>query len=98
MRITYDPTKNEKNIAERGLSFDRVLDLQWETALMFEDRRRDYGEVRVHVLAMLGNRLHAVVVTARADAVHVISFRKASEKEMRRYEKEISTSGRAGRR
>ena len=27
MRITYDPDKNARNIAERGLSFDEVADL-----------------------------------------------------------------------
>jgi len=31
MRITFDPAKNARNIAERSLPFDRVTDLDWET-------------------------------------------------------------------
>jgi len=38
------------------------------------------------VTARLANRLHIAVITMRGDAVHVISFRKANSKEIRRYE------------
>ena len=46
------------------------------------DRRKDYGETRVRVLARLGQRLHVAVITMRGDAVHVISFREANRKEV----------------
>ncbi|MAP09625.1 MAG: hypothetical protein CMM00_12760 [Rhodopirellula sp.] len=88
MRITFDSAKNERNIAERGLSFDLVADLEWDTALAEEDTRREYGERRLRVLALLGDRLHAAVITYRNEAVHVISFRKANDREVRRYGKE----------
>jgi hypothetical protein len=38
MRITYDPDKNARNIAERGLSFDDVERLDWNTAFNREGR------------------------------------------------------------
>jgi uncharacterized protein len=88
MRITFDPVKNARNIEERGLPFDLVAQLDWETAVSAEDKRKEYGERRLRVLAFLGKRLHAAVITMRGDAVHVISFRKANEKEVKRYEKE----------
>ena len=88
MRTTFDPPKNAKNIAERGLPFERVAELTWETAVLQEDRRKDYGERRVRVLALLGKRLHVAVITMRGDAVHVISFRKANRKEVEWYEQE----------
>jgi uncharacterized DUF497 family protein len=88
MRVTFDPAKNAKNIAERGLPFERVVELSWEVAVLQEDRRKDYGETRVRVLARLGQRLHVAVITMRGDAVHVISFCKANRKEMDWYEKE----------
>jgi uncharacterized protein len=88
MRVTFDPAKNAKNIAERGLPFERVAELAWETAVLQEDRRNDYGEARVRVLARLGQRLHVAVITMRGDAVHVISFRKANRKEVEWYEQE----------
>ena len=40
------------------------------------------------MLAFLGRRLHAAVVTVRGNALHVISFRKANRKEVRWYEQE----------
>lgn len=42
----------------------------------------------MRVLAWLSARLHAVVVTYRDDAVHVISFRKANKKEIAWYDTE----------
>jgi uncharacterized DUF497 family protein len=65
MRVTFDPAKNAKNIAARGLAFERVTELVWETAVLQEDRRKDYGETRVRVLAQLGQRLHVAVITMR---------------------------------
>ena len=88
MRLTFDPAKNARNIAERGLSFERVAELEWETAVSQEDTRKDYGETRIQVLAFLGKRLHAAVITVRGDALHVISFRKANRKEVKWYEQE----------
>jgi uncharacterized DUF497 family protein len=88
MKITYDPNKNTWNIAERGLPFDLVAELDWETAVAREDKRRDYGERRIFVLGFIGYRLHAAVVTYRGDAVHVISLRKASKQEVRWYDEE----------
>jgi len=77
MRITFDPAKNEKTIRERGLSFELVADLEWETAVSVEDTRKDYGERRVQVTGLIHGRLHSV---------HVISLRKANPKEVKRNE------------
>jgi uncharacterized DUF497 family protein len=88
MRFTFDPAKNERNIAERGLSFELASELEWDTALIVEDTRRDYGETRLRVLAPLHGRLHAVVVTPRRGDLRVISFRKANRKEEKLYEQQ----------
>jgi uncharacterized protein len=85
MKISYDPAKNARNVVERGLSFDLVADLDWETALSEEDTRKDYGERRVRVLGKLGRRLHVAVITMRDETMHVISFRKANAREVERY-------------
>jgi uncharacterized DUF497 family protein len=65
VRFTFDPAKNAKNIAERGLSFVLAAELDWEAALVVEHTRHDYGEMRLRVLALLHGRLHTVVVTPR---------------------------------
>jgi uncharacterized protein len=49
MAITFDRRKNARNIAERGLSFERVTDLNWSTAIIREDTRRDCREPRLLV-------------------------------------------------
>jgi len=87
MAISFDPEKNARNIAERGLSFERVVELDWDTAVVVEDTRRDYGEPRLRVVACLDGRLHAVVVTPRGEDLRVISFRRASRREVRLYGK-----------
>ena len=88
MAFTFDPEKNAKNVAERGLSFDLVERLEWETAIVVEDTRRNYGEIRLQVLARLEGRLYAAVVTPRGEDLRVISFRKANRREVERYGKE----------
>lgn len=90
MTISFDPRKNERNIAERGLSFKRVEEFEWDRALVVEDVRMDYGERRFQALGMITGRLHALVFTPRAGHVHVISLRKANRREIRLYEAQDS--------
>ena len=87
MAITFDREKNARNIAERGLSFERVAELDWDTVLIVEDDRRDYGEVRLRVIGRLGGRLYVAVVTPRGEDLRVVSFRRASRREARLYGK-----------
>ena len=61
----FDPAKNATNIATRGLSFERVAEFDWSEALLVDDNRRDYGERRVRVFALLDGRLHIAVITPR---------------------------------
>ena len=72
MAVTFDLAKNTKKIAERGLSFERVAELDWDTVIG-EDTRHDYGEPRLLVMARLDGRLHAAVVTPRGEDLHVTS-------------------------
>jgi len=91
--LSFGPNKNGKNIAERGLSFERVAELEWEDALSVEDRRKDDSERRLQVTALFAGRSHVGVITLRGDAVHVISFRKANRKEVKFDEQEKGRSG-----
>ena len=85
MKITFDPKKNADNIRERRLSFDEVSKLEWSSAVILEDARKDYGERRFRVFGYIDERLYAIVFTPREGAVHVISFRKANSREVKRY-------------
>jgi uncharacterized DUF497 family protein len=84
--VSFDPAKNDRNIANRGISFQVVEQFEWDTALIAEDLRKEYGERRFQALGLIAGRLHAVVFTPRAGKVHVISLRKANRREVKRYE------------
>ncbi len=55
------------------------------TAFTVVDDCFDYEEVREMALGFIGKRLHALVFTRRGEAIHVISVRKANDREIRRY-------------
>lgn len=85
VKITYDPVKYAANLENRSLSFELAVELDWASAVIIEDTRKDYGERRFRVFGYVGERLYALVFTPRGDAVHVISFRKANGREINRY-------------
>lgn len=87
MDISYDPAKNERNIAERGLSFERAADFDFETAKIREDVRRAYPERRFVALGWLDARLHLLCFSPVPGGIRVISFRKANRREQRDYER-----------
>jgi len=41
--ISFEPKKNERNIATRGISFEHAEEFEWDGALVVEDTRKDYG-------------------------------------------------------
>ena len=86
-RAVKDPKKEDRNVSERGLSLDLAEQLDWSAALIWEDRRKDYGEQRYCVLGFIGDRLHSMVFTPREGKPRVISLRKANRREVKRYEK-----------
>ena len=86
MQISYDPAKNDRNIKERGLSFERVRDFDFVQAQFDIDDRKDYGETRQIALGLLDGRVHLLIFTMRNDVIRVISFRKAHFKEVKEYE------------
>lgn len=87
MKIDFDPIKNEKNIRERGISFERVAEVDFNTALVFPDTRKEYGETRYIALCYLDRRLHVLCFTETETGIRVISFRNANERETKRYGK-----------
>ena len=84
--FSFDPAKNERNIASRGISFEVAEQFEWDTAMIAEDRRKEYGERRFQALGFIAGRLHAMVFTPRAWKIHVISLRRANRREARQYE------------
>ena len=87
VRYTFDPAKAASNKALHGITFGDATRFEWETALVAEDTRRDYGEPRYIALGLIGTRVHVMVFTPRGESVRLISLRKANSREIARYEK-----------
>ncbi len=90
MRITYDPAKRDKTLAERGLDFDQAAMIFAGVTLTLLDDRQDYGEPRFQTYGRLGRRLVMVVWTPRGADRHVISMRKCNAREKARYEARLA--------
>ncbi|WP_338926141.1 BrnT family toxin [Mycetohabitans endofungorum] len=58
----------------------------WSMVWCFADDRADYGELREIGYTVINDRLYCVVFTQRGDTFRVISFRKANNREISRYE------------
>jgi uncharacterized DUF497 family protein len=85
MKITFDPAKRSQTFDTRGLAFeDAALVFEGQTLDMIDDRS-DYGEERIITVGHLVGRMVIVVWTQRGDARHVISMRKANEREEKRF-------------
>jgi uncharacterized DUF497 family protein len=87
MRITYDPVKRERTLQERGLDFERAVDVFAGLTIDIPDLRRDYGERRINSVGHLDGRMVIVCWTQRSEARHIISMRKANDREKARYRK-----------
>lgn len=91
MQIEFDIAKNEANVRERGLSFDLAAQFDFGTAIIEQDTRKPYPEIRLVAVGFLAVRLHVLCFTPIADGIRVISFRKANQRERRNYENTRTT-------
>ena len=90
MRIEFDTAKNERNIRERGLSFEEAVAFDFETAAYLKDGRKEYGEERIIAVGYINRRLHVLCFVAITDGIRVISFRKANLREAKKYGKALT--------
>ena len=81
MRVTFDPAKRAKTLAERGLDFEDAAFVFQGTTVEVEDTRRNYGEKRIICYGLLSGRLVVIGYTPRDDSRHVFSMRKANDRE-----------------
>jgi uncharacterized DUF497 family protein len=84
MRITFDPAKRAKTLADRGLDFADAAKIFAGTTLEVEDTRKDYGETRMICFGYLEGRIVVVGYTPRDAGRHIFSMRKANEREQSR--------------
>jgi uncharacterized DUF497 family protein len=87
LELEWDEEKRRANIRKHGLDFADVKHLDWDDATYIEDTRYPYPEPRFWAFALWKHRLHLVAFCRRGAKVRIISFRKASRKEVKRHGK-----------
>ena len=93
MKIHYewDESKRRANILKHGVDFFNALEFVWPDALTQVDCRQDYGETRRVAFGPIAQRLYVMVYTKRAQAIRLISLRKANQREFDYYVSQINT-------
>jgi uncharacterized DUF497 family protein len=85
MKIVFDAKKDSINQIKHGVSLATAELMEWETAVIWQDNRYDYQEVRMIALGYIGNRLFNIVFVERDNHRRIISLRKANQREIKRY-------------
>jgi uncharacterized protein len=85
MKFTCDPAKRAKTITERGIDIMDAAEIFTGESFSYQDARKDYGECRMITVGFIKGRMVVVVWTPRGDSRHIISMRKANEREQRKY-------------
>lgn len=85
MKISFDPVKRTKTLADRGLDFADAGEVFAGRTLDFPDERFNYGEERIISAGHLRGRMVIIVWTPRQGVRHIISMRKANEREQTRF-------------
>lgn len=89
MDYVFDPAKNAANLAKHGVSLALAEILFSGRHISISDDRFHYGEVREVAFGLINERLFACVYADRGMQRRVISLRKANEREIKRYGKNL---------
>lgn len=79
----WNEAKRQRNLETHGVDFAKACKLDWDAAISIEQNVA--GEIRILSYAPMGKRLFAIVTTLRGTNIRVISFRKANQREVRKY-------------
>ena len=89
MRFTWSGRKRSVNLKEHGLDFVDAPRVFEGLTFTYEDDRFAYGEQRFISLGLLAGVPVSVAHTESDDEIRIISFRKATGREARRYFNEV---------
>ncbi|WP_062263024.1 BrnT family toxin [Endozoicomonas arenosclerae] len=90
MQFEWDDAKNLANIRKHGIAFEDAIDIFNHPMLCRIDDRVDYGEERWTAIGQIHYLVGVVVYAERVDdTLRIISARKATKREVSRYEENI---------
>lgn len=85
MKIIWDEPKRRANLEKHGFDFADVSELDWENAIVEDGRPDADGRRRLKAIGYFRDGTVAVVFALLgSEAISIISFRPASDKERRR--------------
>ena len=85
MDIEFDSKKDEINRLKHGVSLVLGAEVLMNQVGQIDDDRLDYGEARFNAFGLVKGRLFACTYTMRGQTYRLISVRKASKQEQRRW-------------
>ena len=85
MDIEFDSAKDEINRFKHGISLVLGAEVLMNRIGQIDDDRRDYGEARCNAFGLVNGRLYVWTFTMRGSTYRLISVRKASKQEQRRW-------------
>ncbi len=87
MKFEWDKRKNQASIEKHGLDFADAHEVFEAPMLVKLDERKDYGEDRWIGIGLMDMRVVVIAFTEpKENIIRVISFRKATTDERKRYE------------
>jgi len=89
VKCTWDEGKRRATLRQRGIDFADAEVVFAGPTVEYEDTRRDYGECRVICFGLLAGRLMAVGYVQRGSVRQIFSMRKANDREIERYSKQL---------
>lgn len=90
MRFEWVDAKNAANIRKHGIDFADAADIFNHPLLALPDDRGDHDEERWVAIGWLKALVGVVIYTERTgDVIRIISARKATKHEVRRYEQTL---------
>ena len=89
MRFTWSERKRAVNLKEHGLDFMDAPRVFEGLTFTYEDDRFAYGEQRFITLGLLAGVPVSIAHTEADDEIRIISFRKATGREARRFFNEV---------
>jgi uncharacterized DUF497 family protein len=84
-QFEFDPVKDAANLKAHGVSLSVAQELDWDSALVWVDKRFQYDEERMIGLAPRGEILFYVAFVDRGETRRIISLRQATRGEAKHY-------------
>ena len=90
MQLEWDEAKAASNLRKHGIAFTEAYRFEFDTALVGIDDDLAYGEERIKACGFIRNKIYVIIYVDQIKALHIISLRQASRREIRVYEEYLA--------